>query len=273
MQIQPFKIAISGALGKMGKNLIKELYTNHYKDISLSAAIVKKGNNLVKKDIGKAIGIGKIGISITDSIKSKENNFDLLIDFTNPNNTIKNLNFCALNNKKIVIGTTGFSEAHIKIIKTFSKSIGIVISPNYSIGINIILNLLKKTTPIIGEKFDIEIVDIHHREKKDAPSGTSIEIGKVISKSMNWNFHEKAIYSRSNRTEKRKNNEIGFSSIRAGDIVGEHKVIFANSGEQIEITHKATNRLPFSKGAIQAAQWLMLQKKTGLFNMSNVLNI
>ncbi|XBC44497.1 MAG: 4-hydroxy-tetrahydrodipicolinate reductase [Buchnera aphidicola (Schlechtendalia peitan)] len=273
MQIQPFKIAISGALGKMGKNLIKELYKNHYKYASLNSAIVKKGNNHVNKDIGTIIGIGNIGISITDSIESIINDFDLLIDFTNPTSTMENLHICALNNKKIVIGTTGFSEMHINTIKTLSKNIGIVLSPNYSVGINIILHLIKKTTTIIGNNSDIEIIDAHHREKKDSPSGTAIEMGKIISKTMNWNFHEKAVYTRKNSIKKRRTNEIGFSSIRAGDIIGEHTVIFANTGERIEITHKATDRSAFSKGAIKAAIWLMLQEKSGLFNMSDILNI
>ncbi|XBC41903.1 MAG: 4-hydroxy-tetrahydrodipicolinate reductase [Buchnera aphidicola (Kaburagia rhusicola rhusicola)] len=273
MQHKPFRIAISGALGKMGVSLIKEICNGNYTNISLSSVIVKPGNVLIKQDIGSVIGIKKTGIFISDSLEKEINNFDILIDFTNPKNTMKNLNLCSMNNKNIVIGTTGLSDVDIKKIKLSSKNIGIILSPNYSIGINLILNLLRTTTKVLGKYSDIEIIEAHHRAKKDAPSGTAIEMGKTISNEMNWNLQKNAVYFRKGLTGQRKNNEIGFSTIRAGDIVGDHTVIFANPGERIEITHKATNRLTFSRGAIKAAIWLMLQNKTGLFNMSNVLNI
>ncbi|XBC38846.1 MAG: 4-hydroxy-tetrahydrodipicolinate reductase [Buchnera aphidicola (Melaphis rhois)] len=273
MYTKPLKIAISGALGKMGTNLIKEICRNNYRNIFLSSAIVKKGNIFIKKDVGEIIGIGNIGTLITDSLQKEINNFDVLIDFTNPQNTIDNLNICALNKKKIVIGTTGLSETDIKKIKLLSNTIGIVLSPNYSIGINLMLKLLKIATSVVGKNSDIEIIEAHHREKIDAPSGTAIEMGKTISNVMNWDFEKQAIYTRKGVNNKRKKDEIGFSTIRAGDIIGNHKVIFASIGEHIEIMHKATNRLAFSKGAIRAAIWLTLHKKIGLFNMYDVLNI
>ncbi|XBC38311.1 MAG: 4-hydroxy-tetrahydrodipicolinate reductase [Buchnera aphidicola (Floraphis choui)] len=273
MHSKLFRIAISGARGKMGTSLIKEILKNNYKNIFLSSVIVKKEDSSIGQDIGKIIGIKNAGVCVSDSLKKEINKFDILIDFTNPTSTIKHLKICALNNKKIVIGTTGLSNTDIKTIKILSQKISIVFSPNYSIGINLMLSLLKKTSTTIGKDSDIEIIEAHHREKKDAPSGTAIEMGKVISNEMNWNFQKQAIYTRNGLTRKRRENEIGFSSIRAGDIIGDHTAIFASPGERIEITHKATNRSIFSKGAIKAAIWLMLQKKAGLFNMLDVLNI
>ncbi|XBC37790.1 MAG: 4-hydroxy-tetrahydrodipicolinate reductase [Buchnera aphidicola (Meitanaphis microgallis)] len=273
MQNKPFKIAISGALGKMGTNLIKEIRTNNHKNISLNVAIVKKKHTSIQENIKKVIGTNNTNVIISDSLKQEINNFDVLIDFTNPKSTIEHLKICALNNKKIVIGTTGLSAEDINTIKILSKKVGIVFSPNYSIGINLMLHLLKKTTSIVGKYSDIEIIEAHHREKKDAPSGTAIKMGEIISQEMNWNFKKTAVYMRKGLIGKRKKDEIGFSTIRAGDTIGDHKVIFATLGERIEIIHKATNRSIFSKGAIKAAIWLMSTNEIGLFNMFDVLNI
>ncbi|XBC41383.1 MAG: 4-hydroxy-tetrahydrodipicolinate reductase [Buchnera aphidicola (Nurudea yanoniella)] len=273
MQNTIFKIAISGVLGKMGKNIVKEIYRNENKCMYLSAAIVKKGNISTKKNIGKIIGIKNSNIFINDSLEKEINNFDILIDFTNPKSTIENLKICSKYNKKIVIGTTGLSNQDIKTIEILSKKIGIVLSSNYSIGINLIFHLIKKITSTIGRHSDIEIIEAHHRNKKDAPSGTAIEMGKIISNAMNWDFQKAAIYERKNIVEARKKNTIGFSTIRGGDIIGDHTAIFASLGEQIEIKHRATNRSIFAKGAIKAANWLMSTNKIGLFNMQDVLNI
>lgn len=272
MKQSKLKIAISGALGKMGRNLIYEIHKT--KNISLSAAIVKKNSPFIQQDIGIVTNIGKIGIPITTSLKNNLNKFDILIDFTNPKTTLKNLCICAMEKKKIVIGTTGFTEIEQDKIKYFSNKISIIQSSNYSVGINIIMSLLEKTSKIIGNNTDIEIIEKHHNQKIDSPSGTALEIGKKICQTMNWNFKDKAVYERISTTKPRTKNEIGFSSIRAGNIIGEHKVLFANNEEHIEITHKAINRSIFAQGAIKAAIWLSLNNnKYGLFNMNNVLNI
>ncbi|AAO26870.1 dihydrodipicolinate reductase [Buchnera aphidicola str. Bp (Baizongia pistaciae)] len=272
MKKTTLNIAISGALGKMGINLIHEIY--HTKNVFLTAAIVKNNSPYVQKNVGKITKIGEINIPITNSLEENINKFDILIDFTNPKTTLKNLEICAVAKKNIIIGTTGFTQEEQKKIKLLSKKIGIVQSSNYSIGINLMISLLEKTTQIIGKNTDIEIIEAHHNKKIDAPSGTSLEIGKKICKTMNWDFSKQAIYERHSSMKSRANNEIGFSSIRAGNIVGEHKVLFANSGEHIEITHKAISRSIFSKGAIQAAIWLFSKNyKNGLFNMNHILNI
>ncbi|HXK00318.1 MAG TPA: 4-hydroxy-tetrahydrodipicolinate reductase, partial [Buchnera sp. (in: enterobacteria)] len=270
MKKKPIRLGISGALGRMGKTLIKEITKE--KNVILNTAIVRKKNIFVQKDIGEIINIGAIGIKISTSLEEEIDNFDVLIDFSTPNNTMENLNICAKYKKNIVIGTTGFNQIEKNNIQSISNKIGIILSTNFSIGINIILKLLEITTHAISNDTDIEIIESHHRNKIDAPSGTALTLGETIAKTMKWNLDSNSLYRKKGLIGKREKQKIGFSMIRAGDIVGEHTVIFANTGERLEISHKASNRIPFSQGAIQAAIWLYT-KKTGLFNMQDVLNI
>ncbi|CAL4319768.1 4-hydroxy-tetrahydrodipicolinate reductase [Buchnera aphidicola] len=263
------RIAIAGAMGRMGITLIKEIQKN--KNTILSAALVLKNNPFITKDIGEIIGIGRVGVLISDTLDEKQHDFDVLIDFTKSSSTLKYLKQCSMLKKNIVIGTTGFSQEEKSIIQSYSKKIAIVMSSNFSIGINLLLQLVQKTTETIGDKSDIEIIEYHHRNKLDAPSGTALSIGEAIAKVMNWDLKKQSIYSREKNKKIREQNKIGFSTIRAGDIIGKHTVMYASDGEQINITHIASNRHAFSKGAIQAAIWLH-QKKIGLFNMEHVLS-
>ncbi|MCW5197642.1 4-hydroxy-tetrahydrodipicolinate reductase [Buchnera aphidicola] len=261
------KIAISGALGKMGKSLIKEI--KNFKNLKLNSIFIKTKKNIKKKDFKILKKLKKNKTNIYTKINNTTD-FDILIDFTNPKNTIKNLNFCYKNNKKIIIGTTGLSKDNYLNIKKKSKKISILHATNFSIGINLILNLLKTTTNKIGKKSDIEIIESHHREKIDSPSGTAITLGKCIAKNMKLNFHDIAVYNRNKSNYQRKKNEIGFSSIRAGKIIGKHSILFSTIGETITITHQAFNRKPFSQGALQGAIWIY-NKKNGLFTINDVL--
>lgn len=197
--------------------------------------------------------------------------FDVLIDFSSPKNTINNLLFCRKHSKMMVIGTTGFDNVEKKIIKDISKYIGIVLSPNFSIGINLLIQLAEKTAKTLGNYSDIEIIETHHRNKLDAPSGTALYIGEKISHVLKYNFNDHAIFSRNNLFCKRKKNGIGFSSIRAGKIVGEHNVMFVSDNESIEIKHQAFNRIAFSDGALYAAYWIK-NMNHGLYDMQDVLN-
>ncbi|NIH41005.1 MAG: 4-hydroxy-tetrahydrodipicolinate reductase [Buchnera aphidicola (Periphyllus aceris)] len=267
MENKKIRLAISGALGKMGKSLIKESKKN--KKIQLKLLLLKEKNSLNIKKLKKIINTKKRKISIEDKI-TKNNNFDVLIDFTNPKNTMKNLKFCYKNNKKIIIGTTGLTKNNYKKIKKKSKKISILHSPNFSIGINLILKLLEITTKNIGLYSDIEIFESHHRNKLDAPSGTALYLGKKIAKTMKKDFSKISVLNKDNKNYKRKNNEIGFNSIRAGKIIGEHSVMFINKEEKIKIQHQAFNRKTFSKGAIKSAIWIF-SKKNGLFTMEDVL--
>lgn len=263
------RIAITGSIGRMGKTLIQEIKKNEH--THLTTALVKKEHKLVNEDIGEVIGIGKIGVRITDELNPKTNDFDVLIDFTRPNGTLKYLNYCNQFKKNMVIGTTGFSKEEFNIIKKHSKNIGIVVSSNFSIGINLIFELIKKTTQIIGKNSDINIIEYHHRNKIDSPSGTALAIGNVISKVMQWDLDKHSLYYNKGITGIRKKEKIGFSIVRSGDIIGKHTVMFSSHGEEIKITHTASNRISFAKGAIQSALWIH-KKQKGLFDMTNVLS-
>ncbi|WP_343128707.1 4-hydroxy-tetrahydrodipicolinate reductase [Buchnera aphidicola (Kurisakia onigurumii)] len=265
----PIKIAIIGALGKIGKILIKEIKKNT--SLLLTAAIVKK----IPHDFQNKIINKKIFFQIKDIVLTslKNADFDVAIDFSNPVSTIKNLKICVKKNKKIIIGTTGFNQLQQEKINDSAKKIGIVQSSNFSTGINLIYKLLEITTSILGNNSDIEIIDSHHRNKIDSPSGTALSLGSVISQTMNINLNKNSIYRKKEITKKREKNKIGFSIIRAGNIIGEHTVMFANSNESIEITHKAMNRTPFVLGAIESAKWIHQKNKTGLYNMRDILKI
>ncbi|QCI16981.1 4-hydroxy-tetrahydrodipicolinate reductase [Buchnera aphidicola (Aphis helianthi)] len=262
------RIAITGALGRMGKMLVKEIHKN--KNTCLTTAIVKKNHPLINHDIGQEIGIGNIGVLIKDELDIKNNNFDILIDFTSPKATLQYLKYCHNFQKNIIIGTTGFSKEEIKIINSYSKNIAILIASNFSIGINLLYELVEQTTRILGDNSDIDILEFHHRNKIDIPSGTAITIGESISKIMQWDLNKNSLYYKKGLTKIRECKKIGFSSIRSGNIVGKHSVLFTNSEEEINITHTAFDRRSFAKGAIQSALWVCLKNK-GLFNMKDFL--
>ncbi|PPI86583.1 4-hydroxy-tetrahydrodipicolinate reductase [Candidatus Pantoea edessiphila] len=263
------RVAIAGAQGRMGRELIKAA---NKEDINLSSVLVKAGSSMVGCDAGILINSSQINITITDNIHNIIDSFDLLIDFTTPQSTMEYLSLCKQHKKSMVIGTTGFNQKEYKLIDLASKEIAIVLSANFSIGMNVVLKLLEATSKIIGNDSDIEIIEAHHRNKIDAPSGTALSMGKIIANTMHWKFDESAVYKREGIIGKRKEQSIGFSTIRGGDIIGEHKAIFASIGEQIEITHKVSNRMNFALGAIKATKWLK-HKKSGLFNMWDVLGL
>ncbi|QCI18708.1 4-hydroxy-tetrahydrodipicolinate reductase [Buchnera aphidicola] len=262
------RIAITGPLGRMGQMLVKEIQKN--KNTCLTAAIVKKHHPLINCDIGKEIGIGNIGVLIKDHLNINKNDFDVLIDFTCPSATLKYLEYCNTFQKKIIIGTTGFSNTEIKTIELYSKNIAILAASNFSIGVNLLCELVKKTTKILGNNSDIDIIEFHHRNKIDIPSGTAITIGETISKIMKWDLNKSSLYHKKGFTKIREPKKIGFSSIRSGNIIGKHSVIFTNSEEEINITHTAFNRKSFAKGAIQSAIWVVSKNK-GLFTMKDLL--
>ncbi|VFP88015.1 4-hydroxy-tetrahydrodipicolinate reductase [Buchnera aphidicola (Cinara piceae)] len=271
MRKKIINIAISGALGRMGKILIKEIKKKKF--IKLTHLLIQNNekNSIQNQDKNNKLYEKKIFTTLKDLKKEKQKlEFDILIDFSTPIATLKMIEYCVKNQKKIIIGTTGFNTIQMNIIKKASKKIPILYSPNFSIGVNIIHKVIKYISLILGDNSDIEIIESHHRNKIDAPSGTALQLGKIISKSMNWNFDKSAIFSRYGNIGIRKKNEIGFSVIREGNTIGTHRVLFSNKYEKISITHKATHRSIFAKGAIQAAIWIH-DKKKGLYKMSNLL--
>ncbi|WP_075433709.1 4-hydroxy-tetrahydrodipicolinate reductase [Buchnera aphidicola] len=265
------KVAITGARGRMGKLLIKEIQKNKY--IHLQYALINNMNQSDNTINNKKILANHTKLFTTlNNLKKKKYilDFDTLIDFSEPQSTLKMIKYCVENKKNIIIGTTGFNDTQITQIHEASKKIPILFSANFSIGINIIHNILKYISPILGNQADIEIIESHHRNKKDAPSGTALQLGKVISHTMQWDFKKSAIFSRYGNTGVRKKRKIGFSSIREGNTIGEHTILFSNRHEKISITHTATCRSTFAKGALKAAIWIH-KKKKGLYSMSDVL--
>ncbi len=263
------KIGIVGAGGRMGRNLITVV--NNLDGVMLSAAFERQGSSLIGSDAGEVAGGGNLGVQIVGSL-TENSNFDVLIDFTRPEGTLEHIAFCVANNKKMIIGTTGFDEAGKQAIKDASEKIGIVFASNYSVGVNLVFKLLEKAAKVMGDYCDIEIIEAHHRHKVDAPSGTALSMGEHIAKTLGRDLKTHGVFAREGITGERKRDEIGFATIRAGDVVGEHSVWFADEGERVEITHKASSRMTFANGAVRAAKWLN-SKEIGLFDMTDVLDL
>ncbi|SUT86303.1 dihydrodipicolinate reductase [Actinobacillus ureae] len=263
------KIGIVGAGGRMGRNLITAV--QNAEGVELGAAFERKGSSLVGADAGEVVGIGATGVKISDDL-SQNTNFDVLIDFTRPEGTLEHIKFCVANGKKMVIGTTGFDAAGKQAIQTAAEQISIVFASNYSVGVNLVFKLLEKAAKVMGDYCDIEVIEAHHRHKVDAPSGTALSMGEHIAKILGRDLKTHGVFAREGITGERKRNEIGFATIRAGDVVGEHSVWFADEGERVEIAHKASSRMTFANGAVRAAKWLQT-KQNGLFDMTDVLDL
>ncbi|MCK5728629.1 MAG: 4-hydroxy-tetrahydrodipicolinate reductase [Methylococcales bacterium] len=260
------RIAIVGASGKMGVCLIKAAVDEKLLTVAISSSAIGK-------DAGDLAGAGTQNIIVEQNLETLLDDFDVLIDFTRPDATMKYLEICRKAKKRIVIGTTGFSPEEKAHIKEVSKEIPVMFSPNMSIGVNISLKLLEMTAKIMGDYTDIEIIETHHRHKVDSPSGTALLMGQVIADTLGWDLDEHATYGRSKgNIGARESQTIGFSTIRGGDIVAEHTVMFADVGERVEITHKASNRMTFAIGAVRAAKWLA-NEETGFYDMQDVLGL
>jgi len=264
------RVAVIGAAGRMGKILIEASVLAE--DVVFSAAVVSPGSSLVGVDVGELAGVGKQGVLAVDDIELVADQFDVLIDFTSPELTMQNVETCRRLGKKIVIGTTGLSDDQKAQLDAAAKDIAIVFAPNMSVGVNLTFKLLELAAKVLGDDVDIEIVEAHHRHKKDAPSGTALRMGEVVADTLGRDLKECAVYGREGMTGERERKTIGFETIRAGDIVGEHTVMFAGLGERVEITHKASSRMTFAKGAVRASSWLAAHDK-GLFDMQDVLDL
>lgn len=264
------RIAIVGATGRMGLCLIKASALADKAE--LSAAVSRPESLAVGKDAGELAGISAAGVKVVDNLASVVDQFDVLIDFTRPDASMEYIDICRQAGKKIVIGTTGYSDAQKVQIAEAAKEVAIVLAPNMSVGVNLSLKLLEMAAKVMGDYTDIEVIEAHHRHKIDAPSGTALRMGEVVAAALGRDLKDCAIYGREGNTGERDRKTIGFSTIRAGDIVGEHTVMFADEGERVEITHKATSRMTFANGAVRAAVWLK-DKQTGLYDMQDVLGL
>ncbi len=264
------RIAITGAAGRMGKTLIEAC--QQADDCMLSAAIERPGISLIGADAGELSGVGRLDVQLVDDIASVLNDFDVLIDFTSIESTLHNLQVCKDNKKHIIIGTTGFSDEQKALIRDAAQQTAVVFAPNMSVGVNLCLKLLEMAASVLNEDYDIEVIEAHHRHKVDAPSGTALRMGEVVAQTLGRDLKDCAVYGREGHTGPRDPQSIGFETIRAGDVVGEHTVMFATEGERVEITHKASSRMTFAKGAIRAARWLKGKDK-GLYDMRDVLGL
>lgn len=269
-EVNKMRVAVIGASGRMGKILITAVQAAE--GVSLGAAILKPGSSLIGADAGEIAGVGKLGVTAVASLADCVNDFDVLIDFTTPALTLENAAFCAQHQKSIVVGTTGLSDDEKASLNQAAVHSPVVFAPNMSVGVNLTLKLLATAAEILGDDYDVEIVEAHHRHKVDSPSGTALRMGEVVAETLGRDLKECAVYGREGQTGARTQKEIGFETIRAGDVVGEHSVWFATEGERIEIAHKASSRMTFAKGAVRAASWLE-GKSVGMYDMQDVLNL
>lgn len=264
------KIGIAGAAGRMGQTLIKACLDTE--GAELAAAVEHKDSPAVGKDAGEIAGIPRCGLLVAGNPAEIIGAVDALIDFTRPEATLANLELCRQHGKYLIIGTTGFTAEQRGQIERAAAQTAIVMAPNFSVGVNLTLKILETAARVMGEYTDIEIIEAHHRHKVDAPSGTALRMGEVVAKTLGRDLQDCAVYGREGITGERQRKTIGFSTIRAGDIVGEHTVMFADVGERVEISHKASSRMTFAKGAVRAALWLQ-GKQSGLFDMQDVLGL
>lgn len=264
------KVSVSGAAGRMGRAIINAVMDNP--EIVLTGALETPGHSMLGSDAGDVAAVGKVGVKITDNIKRAFKEADVIIDFSTPEASMKNIENAASLKKAIVVGTTGFSVQQRDRIKTLASGTSLVMAPNMSVGVNVLLRLVGDTASLLGADYDIEIVESHHRHKKDAPSGTAIRLAEVAADAIGRNLEEVVVFERKGIIGERKPGEIGIQCIRGGDIVGDHTVIFAGPGERLELTHRAHSRETFAAGAVKAACWVAGKPK-GMYDMLDVLGL
>jgi 4-hydroxy-tetrahydrodipicolinate reductase len=264
------KAVVIGAAGRMGNRLVHAVC--QAEGIVLSGGIERKGHPAIGRDIGEINGLEALGVPLADELASVIDNCDVVIDFTAPAVSLKSLELASAKKKAIVIGTTGFTDSDKEKIRKTAAGTRCVLAPNMSVGVNLMFRLVEDVTKIIGEEYDIEMIEAHHRLKKDAPSGTAVKLAEIIADALKRDLNKVGVFGRKGMIGERKKEEIGIQTIRGGDIVGEHTVIFFGAGERIEITHKAHSRDNFARGAVKAALWIVGQKP-GLYDMQDVLGL
>jgi 4-hydroxy-tetrahydrodipicolinate reductase len=261
------KLVVAGSAGRMGRALIEAVLDAP--DLVLAAALEQKGNASIGKAVGELVGASG-GVRIGDDVAKATASTDVFVDFTRPDGTIAHLAACRKQRINMVIGTTGFGEAQKKEIAAAARDIAIVMSPNFSVGVNVAFRLLDVASRALGRGYDVEIVEAHHRHKVDAPSGTALRMGDVVAQALGRDLKRHAVYGREGVTGERTEETIGFATVRGGDLVGDHTVMFIGDGERLEISHRASSRANFARGALRAARFIAT-KKSGLFDMADVL--
>jgi 4-hydroxy-tetrahydrodipicolinate reductase len=263
----PLKIVIAGCSGRMGHVLLECVFADA--ELQLHGALDRANNPQIGRDAGELFAKNST-VKITDSIDEALHNADVLVDFTRPEASMQYLAACEKHHVKMVIGTTGFSVEEKSTIAKAAEKISIVFAPNMSVGVTLLINLVEQAAKVLAQGYDIEVVEMHHRHKVDAPSGTALRLGEAAAAGIGKALSECAVYAREGVTGEREAGTIGFATMRGGDVVGDHTVVLAGIGERVELTHKASSRATFALGALRAAKFLA-DKKTGLFDMQDVL--
>ncbi len=264
------KVVVTGAGGRMGGRIISLI--SMMEDIEVVAAVEVAGHPIIGRDVGQGLGLGQTGITACDKLTDCIDQSDVVIDFTNHEASLRYLKIAGEKNRAIIIGSTGFTTDEMKKVKDLAKNTRCVLAPNMSVGVNVMLKVLEYCAGILNDDYDVEIIEAHHHLKKDAPSGTAMKMAQVIADKLGRNLEKDAVYTRRGLIGERTKKEIGIQTIRAGDIVGEHTVIFGGIGERLEFIHRAQSRDNFAKGAIRAAKWIVHQKN-GLYDMQDVLGL
>lgn len=254
----------------MGRTLVQGV--SETPGLVLGAATERPDSGLIGVDAGELAGVGPLGVSLRADLAKATDAFDVLVDFTVPAATLGHLDLCRRAGKRMVIGTTGLNRDQRAAVASAGEAIGIVLAPNMSVGVNLCLKLLDIAAGVLGDEVDVEIIEAHHRHKVDAPSGTALRMGEVVAAALGRDLREVAVYGREGHTGPRGRRTIGFETIRAGDIVGEHSVWFVADGERVEITHKASSRMNFARGALRAAAWIA-GRGAGVYDMQDVLGL
>ena len=259
---------MAGAAGRMGKALIQALSVAD--DLSLGAAFEHDQNSLLGQDAGEIAGVGKGGVTVESYAADTIFDFDVVIDFSVPEATLRLAKACQTHSKAMVIGTTGFDSSQLARLKEISRDIPSFLSPNMSLGVNLVFKLIEVAANALGNEVDYEIQEAHHSQKIDSPSGTAVKLGEILARTLSRDLEEVSVYGRKGIVGERKEKEIGFSAVRGGDIVGDHTVFFIGEGERIEITHRAQSRTNFVRGALSAVRFVAT-KKTGFFDMQKMM--
>lgn len=264
------KAIVAGAAGRMGGRITHMI--DQSKEFSLGAAFEQAGHPSVGRDLGEVVGLGQLGVKIAGSLKEVIDSGDVLIDFTTPEATLENIQVASSHGISMVIGTTGITGDNLEKVTRLAKGIRCVMAPNMSVGINVMFRIAEEMARILGGDYDIEILETHHRLKKDAPSGTAMRLAQILAGAVDRDLEKVAVYERKGMIGERTDEEIGIQTLRAGDIAGEHTVMFGGIGERLELTHRAHNRDNFARGAIRAASWIVKQP-VGLYDMLDVLGL
>jgi 4-hydroxy-tetrahydrodipicolinate reductase len=264
------KVVIAGAAGRMGCRLVSLVRDSTA--MTLAGALEGKHHHALGEDAGEIAGSGRAGIQISEDLSAMMERGEVVIDFSSPQATLEHLRIVAQHRRAMVIGTTGLSASELDELKLLAQQVPCVFSPNMSVGVNLIYKVIGEMAKTLGDEYDIEVIEAHHRLKKDAPSGTALKIAEVLAQAVNRDLNEVGVYARKGLIGERTKKEIGIQTIRAGDIVGDHTILFGGMGERIEVTHRASSRDTFARGALRAARWVVRQPP-GLYDMMDVLGL